>query len=95
MLFELLSQREAIDAQITEIRKEVRNDVLMQVRGLIVLHDIQPDEIASVFAKRPAMRAAARKVEPKYRDPVTGKVWSGRGIAPKWFDKSRPQDFAL
>ena len=92
MLSELLSQREAIDAQIHEIRKEVRNDVLMQVRGLIVLHDIQPDE---VFAKRPAMRAAARKVEPKYRDPSTGKVWSGRGVSPAWFDKSRPQDFAL
>ena len=95
MLFELLSQREAIDAQINEIRIEVHNDALKQVRELIVLHDIQPDEIASVFAKRPAMRAAARKVEPKYRDPATGKVWSGRGVSPAWFDKSRPQDFAL
>jgi DNA-binding protein H-NS len=24
------------------------------------------------------------RVPPKYRDPVSGKEWSGRGKAPKW-----------
>jgi DNA-binding protein H-NS len=38
---------------------------------------------------------AAKKVAAKYRDPASGKTWSGRGVSPKWFDKSRPQDFAL
>jgi len=24
------------------------------------------------------------KAEPKFRDPVTGKTWAGRGMKPKW-----------
>lgn len=25
-----------------------------------------------------------RKLEPKYKDPVSGKTWAGRGRLPKW-----------
>ena len=27
---------------------------------------------------------AGTKVAAKYRDPTTGKTWTGRGVAPKW-----------
>jgi DNA-binding protein H-NS len=36
--------------------------------------------------------AEVKKVQAKYRDPITGKEWSGRGITPLWIrdqDKSQ------
>ncbi len=32
---------------------------------------------------------------PKYRDPETGKTWSGRGKRPGWFDINRAEDFMI
>lgn len=31
----------------------------------------------------------------KYRDPETGKVWSGKGKRPRWFDINRAGDFLI
>lgn len=33
--------------------------------------------------KQPS-KLKGRKLEPKYRDPETGKTWAGRGRLPKW-----------
>lgn len=32
---------------------------------------------------------------PKYRDPATGKTWSGRGKRPQWFESSRAEDYLI
>ena len=39
--------------------------------------------------------APAKPADPKYRDPVTGKTWSGKGKRPKWFDARRTEDFLI
>ena len=31
----------------------------------------------------------------KYRDPDTGKTWSGKGKRPQWFDAGRAEDFLI
>lgn len=33
-----------------------------------------------------ATESTGKKVAPKYRDPVSGNTWTGRGKAPKWID---------
>lgn len=33
-----------------------------------------------------ATKSTGNKVAPKYRDPVSGNTWTGRGKAPKWID---------
>jgi DNA-binding protein H-NS len=35
------------------------------------------------------------KVAPKYRDPNTGKTWSGRGVRPTWMNGSDPEQFRI
>lgn len=35
--------------------------------------------------------AAGRKVAPKYRDPVSGATWTGRGRSPKWVTEALAQ----
>jgi len=34
-------------------------------------------------------------VAPKYRDPATGKTWTGRGKAPKWIDGKDRSKFLI
>jgi len=94
MLNELLEQRNHIDAQIEAVRSALRNDVLVQARGLIALHDLTVDELFPA-ARKASMKHAARKVAPKYRDPASGKLWTGRGRSPTWFDAARAQEFTL
>ena len=31
----------------------------------------------------------------KYRDPVTGQTWTGRGRAPKWLEGRKKEDFLI
>lgn len=33
--------------------------------------------------KQPS-KLKGRKLEPKYKDPVSGKTWAGRGRLPRW-----------
>jgi DNA-binding protein H-NS len=94
MLNELLEQRNHIDAQIEAVRSALRNDVLVQARGLIALHELTVDELFPT-ARKSTMKSAARKVAPKYRDPATGRLWTGRGRSPTWFDAARAQEFTL
>ena len=35
------------------------------------------------------------KAKAKYRDPATGKTWTGRGRNPTWFDSNRESDFLI
>ena len=44
--------------------------------------------------KQPS-KLKGRKLEPKYRDPETGKTWAGRGRIPSWVvgDKERYRIF--
>ncbi len=92
MLENLVAQREEIEKQIAEIRAEVQADALAKVRDLIRLHGLQ---ITDVFERKAAAKPAAAKVAPKYRDPASGTLWTGRGRSPLWFDASRKHLFEI
>lgn len=75
---ELLSQREALDKKIEELRTTALQAALDEARALVADFELTQED---VFGKQ---RKAQGKVQPKYRDPNTGKTWSGRGMAPLW-----------
>lgn len=87
---ELLAQKEAIEQRIRELRKSERIEVIAKVRETIAAFDISADELFGRKAK-----ASRGKVAPKYRDPVSGKTWTGRGRAPRWLDGRSPGDFLI
>jgi DNA-binding protein H-NS len=69
-----------------------------------VLADRLKDQLAeldSVAGRPRAHPAKGIKVAPKYRDPVTGATWSGRGMMPRWMrdgmkkSKKKPEDFLI
>ena len=40
--------------------------------------------VADLSQPSAAGKTSGKTVAPKYRDPETGKTWTGRGVAPKW-----------
>ena len=83
-LKELLQQQQALAAQIEEARKREIADAVAQVRSLIDQYQLTERDVFP--SGRRACSRTASKVPPKYRDPITGKTWTGRGKAPKWID---------
>jgi len=89
---ELLQQRQALEQQIKNARDRELSDAVARVRTLIVEYELSEND---VFPRGRGMgrgvrvsSSAGTKVAPKYRDPSTGKTWTGRGKAPRWIQSA-------
>lgn len=89
MIENLLQQKEQLERQIEEIRQQERSKVIEQVKNLVLAHNLTEKD---VFASKPPKFGKAKA---KYRDPATGKTWTGRGRNPTWFDSAREKDFLI
>ena len=85
----LLRQRQELDAQIAEARQSELAGAVTQARQLVQEFGLTAHDI---FGGARQSKVKGSVVAPKYRDPATGTVWTGRGKAPKWIaDKDRTQ----
>lgn len=92
-LQELIAQREAIEKQITNARKQERTAAVSQVRALVAQFGLTRSDVFGRAGNTP--RASTGKVAPKYRDPATGNEWTGRGKAPKWLEGKDRNKFLI
>ncbi|AJC18217.1 DNA-binding protein [Pandoraea anapnoica] len=85
---ELVAQRDKIEKQIEEARAREVAQVIAAVKQKIEEYELTAKDLglATTDGRR---RPARAPIAPKYRNPETGEVWSGRGRAPKWIGKSR------
>lgn len=84
---EIMAQIEALQKQAEEIRRAEISDVIVEIRQKIRDYDLTAADLGFGAPAAPAAKASAGKrasVKPKYRDPVNGATWSGRGVMPKW-----------
>ena len=84
---ELKAQADALIKQAEEVRKMENREVIAEIRAAIREHGITADQLG--FA--PAGKGSRKTAPAKYRDPLTGKTWSGRGRTPLWLDGPREQ----
>jgi DNA-binding protein H-NS len=84
-LQELIAQKEALNQQIAEAQRQAKADGIAKVRALMAGHNLTVADLSQPRATgKSAGKGKGQKVAPKYRDPETGKTWTGRGVAPKW-----------
>lgn len=89
-LGETVAQADAIRRQIAEVEKQERADALAPVLAAIKQHGFSAVELGLIRmpAPRPAAAPKAERtsasLEAKYRDPVSGSEWAGRGKTPGW-----------
>ncbi|WP_081086839.1 H-NS histone family protein [Burkholderia stagnalis] len=77
----LIAQREALNAQINAAREAEREAAIGQIKELMKEFDIGVLDLQEKVHKRNSRRMSTA---PKYRDPKTGKTWSGLGRQPAW-----------
>ena len=100
---ELLKERQDLEQRIQEARRREFAKALSQVRELVSEFDMSPQDVFPVGrASRGAAAGgnsaatnAGQKVPPKYRDPQTGKTWTGRGKPPLWIQGQDREQFAI
>jgi DNA-binding protein H-NS len=80
-LQELLAQRIALDAEITQTQASQKAAAIAQVRALMADFNLTAADLGTT---RVAKVAKVSKVAIKYRNIPTGETWSGRGLQPKW-----------
>jgi DNA-binding protein H-NS len=103
-LNELLAQREALEKQIADTRRNEHAEALAQIRALMDQHGITLADLSGKAGQGAARtrRApkAGGKVAAKYRNSATGDTWSGRGLQPRWLKAAlatgrKLEDFAV
>lgn len=91
---EIMAQIEALQKQAEEIRAAELADVIADIKQKMRDYDLTAADLGfgpaapssqAEHGKREDKRAA---VKPKYRDPATGKTWTGRGVMPKWMKEA-------
>ena len=85
-LNDLLAQKAQLEKQIADAQRAERGDAIARVKALMAEHGLTLADLGprAVAAPRRASGNTGRKVAPKYRDPDSGKTWSGRGLKPTW-----------
>jgi DNA-binding protein H-NS len=66
------------EKQIKAKEAEERKAIIQKMRQVAIDAGYDPDELMGKSKK------ATRKLPPKYKDPKTGKTWSGKGPTPGW-----------
>jgi DNA-binding protein H-NS len=94
-LKELIAQREEIEKQIAEVRKNEVADAIKKVRALIAEYQLTQQDVFGGVAGVKKVKGVGSKVAAKYRDAVTGKEWSGRGLPPKWLQGKNKADYLI
>ncbi|KVV48401.1 hypothetical protein WT27_03970 [Burkholderia territorii] len=82
-----IQRKSELEAQIAKDRALVRDEVLVEIMLAIEEFHFGTDELFPLGKKR--------KVKPRYFDPKSGAVWSGRGREPHWLKGKNRQDFEL
>ena len=96
-LAELIKQKEALEAKIAEARKTELAEAIATAKELIKAHDLTVEDLFGA-AKRGRKAATTRKkakVAAKYRDPISGREWPGRGVSPKWLNGKNKEDYLI
>ena len=81
---ELLAQRAELEKQIEAARKEALASAIAQVRAIVTEYELTEEDVFSKKTPRAAVAGNTKTVAPKYRDPITGATWTGRGKPPLW-----------
>ena len=87
---ELTAEREKLDAEIKAKQDAEKASVIAQIKQVAETYNITADDLVEAMGGLKSKRKGV-KAKPKYRDPATGVIWSGRGKEPAWI-KGKDRD---
>lgn len=87
-LKELLEQEIQLQKEIAEARQKERSQALATVLDLIKIHQLTKIDLFGKSNDPSKKIKTAGKTQSQFRDPDTGKTWSGHGRKPDWIKNS-------
>jgi DNA-binding protein H-NS len=86
----LESLQQLLAEHIAKRREEAISEARAKIMKIALSIGMSPEAVLELGA--PARKTPANAGQPKYRDPESGKTWSGLGKVPLWIrDKDRSQ----
>ena len=82
---ELLAQIAELQKQAEIARVNELQEAIAQIKAIMAQFDISLNDLGVIASHK---QRKSSHVKAKYRDPVSGKEWSGRGVTPKWISDS-------
>ncbi|AEF90264.1 histone family protein nucleoid-structuring protein H-NS [Delftia sp. Cs1-4] len=87
----LLARKAELEAQIAAAQAARKAEGIAQARALIGEYGLTA---ADIFPA-PGKKAKGSVGAPKYRDPATGAIWTGRGKPPNWINGQDRTNYLL
>ncbi len=91
---ELKKHQEEVERKIREKQEAEKRAVIDQIIDVVKTYDISVEELVDALGGMKNKRKGVKAVQ-KYRDPVTGATWSGRGKEPAWIRNKDRKDFLV
>jgi DNA-binding protein H-NS len=85
-----------LQAQAERVKREEKQQAIDAARAMIVSYGITARDLG--LDKAPKAKAGPKpgnKIAAKYRDPLSGATWSGRGKTPKWINGADKSQYAI
>jgi len=80
---EILSQIEALKVQAEDVRKQEISSAIAEIKRIMSQYDITLADLGGT-GRVSKSKTKGSTVAAKYRDPLSGKTWTGRGRRPAW-----------
>lgn len=78
---DILSQIEDLKRKAEDVRKQEMAGAVAEIKRMMAQFGITVEDLGGARASKSRGRAGGAA---KYRDPASGKTWSGRGRRPAW-----------
>ncbi|WP_082728117.1 H-NS family nucleoid-associated regulatory protein [Burkholderia mayonis] len=92
---ELMTQLEALDKEAEAAKQREVSAILSNIREAVLRYGIRPEQISPTWTRLRSPDKRRGPLPPKYRNPMTGDTWSGRGRVPKWMVGLSRDDFLI
>ena len=90
---QLQDQIKQLQQEAEELRKNELSNAIAQIKMTMAEYGITLADLGFIGKMKNGQVRAP--LAPKYRNPVTGDTWSGRGKAPKWIDPKNKEKFLI
>ncbi|KVE43481.1 H-NS histone family protein [Burkholderia sp. BDU5] len=92
---ELKVKLDALNKEAEAARQREISTVLSDIREAVLRYEIRPEQIFPTWTRLRSPERRRGPLPPKYRNPMTGQTWSGRGRVPKWLAGPSRDDFLV
>jgi DNA-binding protein H-NS len=92
---EIQSKIEELKAQAEQVKAEEKAQSIAMARAMIVSYGITARDLGLDKVKAKVGPKPGNKIAAKYRDPLSGATWSGRGKTPRWINGADRSQYAI